>query len=337
MAKGGDKGKPDGGGGGKPGGGGKIKDLTLIGTNVGDSIRGGDGNDTLFGRGGNDLLIGGNGNDTLYGEDGDDRLHGGDGDDTLYGGAGSDHLQGGDGADIMDGGLGPDDTGAPEDVDDHDVASFVEIAPTYDEVNDEYIGLIFRESTVVGFDYETDSGDQIVNVEEIRGTIYNDIMIGTGDDDYFVGARGKDVVIGNAGQDILYGSLDDDVIYAGNYDGTLEQIQNDEVISSSDNNSDTLIFLRYNTDGDLGDDPWALGDGNDVVYNFDVGTGVNDGHDTIEFFGNEAVLPYLSFKVIGSDTVITYASDSTITLKDVMIGDISEIDIVEDIEPLLFG
>ena len=163
----------------------------------------------------------------------------------------------------------------------------------------------------------------IVRVEEIRGTNYDDIMIGTDGDDYYVGARGEDVVIGNAGEDTLYGSLDDDVIYAGNYDGNLENIQDGIVSSSSDNESDTLVFLRYNTDGLEGDDPWALGDGNDVVYNFDVGNG--DGHDTILFLVNETFIPLMEDDDYG--TLITYAADSSILLEGVDFADAGMIDI----------
>jgi hypothetical protein len=238
---------------------------------------------------------------------------------------GNDTLQGGDGADIMDGGLGPEDTVAAEGTDDHDVASFVEIAPTLDTDTGLYtVGLVFQEYTGAGdFDYETSAGDMIVRVEEIRGTNYDDIMIGTDGDDYYVGARGEDVVIGNAREDTLYGSLDDDVIYAGNYDGNLENIQDGIVSSSSDNESDTLVFLRYNTDGLEGDDPWALGDGNDVVYNFDVGNG--DGHDTILFLVNETFIPLMEDDDYG--TLITYAADSSILLEGVDFADAGMIDI----------
>jgi Ca2+-binding RTX toxin-like protein len=324
------KGNGGGGGGGKPKEDGPLslngnkKDNTLIGGDFDDNIWGRDGDDTLFGRGGNDRLVGGNGNDTLYGEDGDDRLHGGDGDDELFGGAGSDMLQGGDGADVMDGGLGPEDTSSVEGTDDHDVASFVEIAPTLDTDTDLYtVGLIFQKYTGVdGFDYETSAGDTIVRVEEIRGTNYDDIMIGRddgdstndSDNDYYVGARGEDALIGNGGNDTLYGSLDDDVIYAGS---AVLNDQNSIVSSSSDNESDTLVFLRYNTDGLEGDDPWALGDGHDVVYNFDVGN--VDGHDTILFLVNEEFEPLIGGDYTG--TLITYAADSSILLEGVDFAD----------------
>jgi Ca2+-binding RTX toxin-like protein len=332
-------------GGGKPGddggddggvnqiNGNKRKGDTIFGTDGADIIFGRGGDDTLWGLGGTDQLIGGDDNDTLFGGDDDDSLHGGDGDDELYGGAGSDNLQGGEGADIMDGGPGPGDSSV-EVVGDHDVASFVEIAPTYDAVNDEYIGLtISPYAGADDFDYQTDQRDLIVRVEEIRGTNYNDTMIGSASADYYVGARGNDVIIGNGGSDTLYGSLDNDTIYAGS--AVLDN-QNNVTSSSSDSDSDTLVFLRYNTDGDDATaDPGARGDGEDTVYDFDVGFGA--AHDTIEFLSDESVLEHLTFAIDNGDTVITYASDSTIRLVGVLISDLSEIDIVETVDPGLFA
>ena len=60
--------------------------LILTGTEIADTLIGGDGNDTLSGLGGSDIL------------------KGGAGDDTLLGGAGKDYLTGGEGNDILDGG-----------------------------------------------------------------------------------------------------------------------------------------------------------------------------------------------------------------------------------------
>lgn len=69
-----------------------VPDLTLIGSDAGETLTGSLGNDTLRGGGGNDLLLGG---------PGDDLLQGGAGDDTLVGGLGHDTLRGGDGNDVL--------------------------------------------------------------------------------------------------------------------------------------------------------------------------------------------------------------------------------------------
>jgi serralysin len=57
------------------------QNLSLTGTNSGNS---------LYGRGGNDKLNGRGGNDKLYGSDGNDLLVGGTEKDVLFGGAGAD-------------------------------------------------------------------------------------------------------------------------------------------------------------------------------------------------------------------------------------------------------
>lgn len=73
--------------------------MKLIGTQDGDNLSGGDGNDVIKGLGGDDTLDGGDGSDLLVGGGGDDMLLGGHKADTLVGGAGDDSLVGGGGGD----------------------------------------------------------------------------------------------------------------------------------------------------------------------------------------------------------------------------------------------
>jgi VCBS repeat-containing protein len=74
--------------------------LSLTGSNKGDSFVDGAGHDTTY--------AGGNGDDYLSGGDGADTLSGNNGNDILVGGAGIDHLDGGNGTDILVGGAGDD-------------------------------------------------------------------------------------------------------------------------------------------------------------------------------------------------------------------------------------
>ncbi len=71
----------------------------LLGGNGDQNMQGLAGDDTLFGNQGADLLDGGVGNDWLYGGQGDDWLTGGNGDDWLCGDVGNDTLTGGAGSD----------------------------------------------------------------------------------------------------------------------------------------------------------------------------------------------------------------------------------------------
>ncbi|MEH2200069.1 calcium-binding protein, partial [Nostoc sp.] len=80
----------------------------LEGTDAGDEIRAGAGNDYVAGNGGQDFLYGEGGNDVLYGGAGTDTLEGGTGNDKLFGEDGNDILRGDAGDDLLEGGAGID-------------------------------------------------------------------------------------------------------------------------------------------------------------------------------------------------------------------------------------
>jgi Ca2+-binding RTX toxin-like protein len=84
-------------------------DDTITGSNLGDHVFGGTGDNTLSGLDGDDTLdvSASSGSNTLNGDAGNDTLIGGGGSDTLNGGAGDDTLIGGDG-DTLNGGGGDD-------------------------------------------------------------------------------------------------------------------------------------------------------------------------------------------------------------------------------------
>jgi len=73
--------------------------VVRIGTDIANTIHGGNFDDTLRGLAGRD---------TLYGHDGNDTLRAGQGSDTLIGGAGNDTLTGRTGGDFLSGGAGAD-------------------------------------------------------------------------------------------------------------------------------------------------------------------------------------------------------------------------------------
>ena len=81
----------------------------LVGGSGGDLLQAGDDDDDLAGGSGGDSMLGGNGDDVLKGEGGGDELNGGDGDDSLFGGSGDDIVSGGNGADDLAGGSGNDE------------------------------------------------------------------------------------------------------------------------------------------------------------------------------------------------------------------------------------
>lgn len=82
----------------------------VTGTDRGDLLEGGRGDDTVGGLGGRDLVHGNSGNDLLTGGTGNDDLSGGPGHDRLHGNSGNDLLIGGPGRDVVSGGPGKDVT-----------------------------------------------------------------------------------------------------------------------------------------------------------------------------------------------------------------------------------
>jgi hypothetical protein len=82
-------------------------DETIIATDQGEIIRGGNGDQLIFALGGNDIVFGDKGNDVLVAQSGLNQLNGGKGNDTLVDGSDNDILLGDKGNDLffMAGGL----------------------------------------------------------------------------------------------------------------------------------------------------------------------------------------------------------------------------------------
>ncbi len=181
---------------------------TVIGSGFNDTLTGGnaDGN-TLFGGNGNDTLLGGNsfsimldggnGNDTLIsGNSVFNWMNGGSGNDSLVGGDGSDTLIGGLGSDILKGG----NNYYWGDVDWADYSN----ASASETVN-------LSAGTASG----GDGSDILSGIEAVRGSSYNDILIGDANDNTLEGADGNDTLAGGDGSDTLTGGLGDDILAGG--------------------------------------------------------------------------------------------------------------------------
>ena len=227
----------------------------LIGGSGTDQLLGGAGDDTLEGGLGDDILEGGSGADVLVGGAGSDtasyvtfqtdadstglvvdlsgvrvatgdaagdsfngieNLTGSMGNDTLVGDAGSNILSGGDGNDLLIGAGGDDlvDGGIG-----WDMVSYADAAAAVDvdlrRVND-FGALVGAAGTL--------SRDVLVDIEDVTGTAYNDVIIGDrhdnrlhggGGDDVIMGMSGNDLLDGGAGNDTLLGGLDSDTLIGG--------------------------------------------------------------------------------------------------------------------------
>ncbi len=133
--------------------------------------------------------------DTLTGDAGDNVLRGSVGDDTLNGGDGEDALHGEDGADTMNGGAG------------------------IDTVN------YFRSDAAVVIDLAAGTasgghatGDQLLNIEDIQGSNFADVLVGDAEANFLHGNGGDDVLTGGAGRDILDGGAGADTFVFGTDD-----------------------------------------------------------------------------------------------------------------------
>ncbi len=300
----------------------------LIGDEGMDVLRGGDDDDMLFGDEGDDDLFGGAGNDDLSGGIGDDDLLGGGGDDTLRGGAGDDDLYGGDDDDILVYGAGDDpdtppaggagneagddlfDGGAGTDM--ADLSRFGFAIEAYLTAGISGIQTLYLPTTPASPSY-----DQIIdlqNMEQVRGTAFDDKFIfsggdfdadgGQGNDLFLIGA-GANEVVGGGGYDTL------DYSYYGGTQGVLIDLAGTTLASPYqvvDQNGDTDFaieiehfigtsfvdtfigdgFANEFTDGD-GADTFYGGDGDDIVRAGVSATGFNDsyfggaGFDTIDY------------------------------------------------------
>lgn len=147
----------------------------VFGVPAGDLIFGNDGNDVLFGLFGSDLLFGG---------DQADRLFGADGNDTLEGGADQDFLDGGNGA--------------------RDWASYAQAAGTV------------AVDLTVGQGFAGDAaGDQLVGIENLAGSGFNDRLRGDRVANEIVGGAGNDLIQGERANDTLRGDEGADTLVGG--------------------------------------------------------------------------------------------------------------------------
>ncbi|WP_109122336.1 DUF4347 domain-containing protein, partial [Azospirillum sp. TSO22-1] len=253
---------------------GNAANNVITGGTGADSLTGGLGNDTLAGGVGNDTLDGGSGNDSMTGGIGNDvfivdsasdavveNLN--EGTDTvrtslasytlgnnvetlaytgsgsfsgvgntlnnlIQGGAGNDTLRGGTGADTLDGGGG------------FDTASY---------------------TTAVGINLATGVhsgealGDQLLNIEVIATSAFNDTLTGDAGGNWFQAGAGNDWLDGGAGSDTLDGG---DGIDTASYAGAAGPVSVDLAagMASVDGDIDTLIGIE-NVTGSAYDDTLA--------------------------------------------------------------------------------
>ncbi len=178
---------------------GSNADDILIGDLRANQLRGWDGNDVLEGRGGDDYLIGDHGSF----EPGDDKLDGGAGDDKLQGDYGADELRGGPGEDTAY------YTYTREAV---EIRLHDGTARGGEAEGDTFVGV----KTVKYTDIEGKVQEVTVpDIENLRGSFWNDILAGAHGPNRLDGFRGDDRLYGMEGDDWLIGGDGHDILEGG--------------------------------------------------------------------------------------------------------------------------
>lgn len=141
--------------------------------------------------------------DTIIGNAVDNEIEGLAGDDTLSGGAGRDEFQGGAGNDIIDGG---------EALVDHNGGDRVR----YDREHESggTLGINVDLNTGIATDTFGDT-DTLISIEEVNGSVFDDVITGSGVSEQLRGEEGNDIITGNDGNDDLSGGDGDDLLNGG--------------------------------------------------------------------------------------------------------------------------
>jgi Ca2+-binding RTX toxin-like protein len=198
--------------------------------------------------------------DILIGDDSDNSLDSGLGNDFLQGGKGNDLLFGGPGADTLDGGDNEDGTTY--------INSFAEV----------YIDL----KNGIAFSGDAE-GDVLRAIEDVQGSIYNDIVIGDDSNNSLDGSSGNDTLTGEAGDDTLDGSDGIDwVSYNTSFAGVNVSLKNGTG-SDGYGGQDKLSNFE-NLEGSNQDDTLLEGDDrNNIIRGL-------DGNDTLRGAGGNDTL-----------------------------------------------
>jgi Ca2+-binding RTX toxin-like protein len=228
-----------------------IDRLLLIGTIKADQVTGGSGDDVLLPGAGDDVIDGGSGNDEIRGDDGNDILIGGVGADTL------------------DGGNGWDKT------------SYI-TSPLWVSI-DLVAGVAYS-----GGDFSL--ADKLISLEEVEGSLYNDVLTGNDEANYFNGSDGDDFLVGRGGADTLNGAAGTDRSYYVTSPAAVNINLKNGTAYGGDAEGDILISIEDLVGSDYDDilsgnnqgNVMTGGEGNDLLQGDDgndilIGIGINAG------------------------------------------------------------
>ena len=275
--------------------GGIGNDYIVAGTGTGNSITGGDGNDTIYGGNGNDTIYGGNGHDTIDAGTGDDIVYDGQGgslifagtgNNTVYGGAGNDTITAADGNNTIYGGGGNDSITVGQG------ANYLSGDAGNDTIatgngNNTILGGTGDDSITAGLAgagaNSIDGGDGNDTIAAGNGN--NTILGGTGADSITAGPAGfgknsidggdgNDTIVTGSGSDTVFGGIGNDSITAGDGIDSIYGGDGNDIIVAG-NGNDWI-------EGNAGSDSITAGDGNSHIFGDDSVASAGNGDDTIK-------------------------------------------------------
>ena len=146
--------------------------------------------------------------------------------------------------------------------------------------------------------------------DTISGEAGNDTLRGQAGDDTIYGNAGNDTLIGNVGSDRLYGNGGADTLSGGNGSDTLNGGNGNDTLTGG-NGTDTFVF-------------GGTGFGNDTVTDFEPGTGTSSA-DLIQV-STSAFADWVAVSAaatqVGSDVIIAYDANNSITLENVSLANL---------------
>lgn len=287
-------------------GNGGAGDDSLIGGIGDDQLRGESGNDTLLGEAGIDVLNGGAGNDVLNGGDNydfalyfgatagvfvrlsevgpqdtggagidtlisieavsgsqfGDTLVGTDNSDQFYGEAGNDSLVGHGGNDVFRGDAGNDTADGGAGV---------------DQISYQYDAAAVRVDLATAGPQDTGGSgiDQLIGIEQVVGSAFNDTLSGDGAANFLSGFNGDDSISGRAGNDTLFLGEGNDTGTGGDGDDYFDGGIGNDFMDGGTGNDTQIAGAGFDTavggagndllDGGADADSLSGADGNDTL------------------------------------------------------------------------
>ena len=194
----------------------------------------------------NDDLYGTTDPDVINAGDGDDNIHGDGGDDQLYGEGGNDFIAGGEGDDLIDGGDG------------RDIVNYAEASDS--------VAVDLAAGTASG----ADGNDTLVNIEDILGSSYDDLLLGDGNANMIIGNAGNDEIYAGAGDDNVIGESGDDFLYGDDgSDHLLGGLGDDYMIGGDGSDTANYHAAAGSVTVDLYEGTATGADGNDTLFNIE--------------------------------------------------------------------